>query len=370
MKSFDLGYLTIDSITEGVGTSQVLTLLEELSKLEMRISLTSFEKSPAPKFIQDRVQSAGITWNPLPFGRNGNLPGALRALTLKKNLPNSKILHGRSDIPSMVANNSNLAPVVWDVRSLWGAQRAILNPTQVGSVLKLGLEKIEGYNAHNAAAMTTLTRAIVPYLYSKHKRLPLIQDVVPTCVDLQRFALKSSVGRDLTVLLSGSFNNFYDIERTNQIIEALKAKINTKVIWARDSAGLRTNVPLNVDQIETYNHSDMPKVIESSSFGLVIIREDVGPSLMAAMPTKVAEFWATGRPVLISGGIGDLDEMVGEYRSGFVIRTGENLNDGIEQMIRIVLDPDTPERCRNLAEKYFDIQAAAKKYKKIYDKLS
>jgi glycosyltransferase involved in cell wall biosynthesis len=91
---------------------------------------------------------------------------------------------------------------------------------------------------------------------------------------------------------------------------------------------------------------------------------------MAAMPTKVAEFWATGRPVLISGGIGDLDEMVGEYRSGFVIRTGENLNDGIEQMIRIVLDPDTPERCRNLAEKYFDIQAAAKKYKKIYDKLS
>ena len=370
MKSFDLGFLTIDSVTEGVGTSQVLTLLEELSKLDMKISLTSFEKSTAPKFIQDRIQSAGITWNPLPFGQNGNLPGAIRALTLKKNLPNSKVFHGRSDIPSMVANNSNLAPVLWDVRSLWGAQRAVLNPTQVSNTLKLGLEKIEGYNAHNSAAMTTLTRAIVPYLYSKHKRLPLIQDVVPTCVDLKRFALKSSVGKNLTVLLSGSFNSFYDIKRTNQIIEALKARVNTKVIWARDSAGLGASVRLNVDQIETYIHSDMPKVIESSSFGLVIIKEDVGPSLMAAMPTKVAEFWATGRPVLLSGGIGDLDEMVEEYRSGFVIRTGENISDGIEQMLSIVLDPDTPERCRDLAEKYFDIQIAAKKYKRIYDMLS
>jgi glycosyltransferase involved in cell wall biosynthesis len=173
----------------------------------------------------------------------------------------------------------------------------------------------------------------------------------------------------IKVLLSGSFNNFYDIDRTNQIIEALRARVDCRVVWARDSAGLNAKVRLNVDQIETYSHADMPKVVESSSFGLVIIREDVGPSLMGAMPTKVAEFWATGRPVLLSGGIGDLDGMVKDYRSGVVIRTGDNINDVIDQILDIVNDQETPARCRELAEKYFDIRMAARKYKAIYDML-
>jgi len=37
--------------------------------------------------------------------------------------------------------------------------------------------------------------------------------------------------------------------------------------------------------------------------------------------------------------------------------------------MNLLSDPETPYRCRELAEKYFDIKEGAKKYMDIYEKL-
>ena len=54
MKPIRIAYFTHDSVSEGVGASQVLGLCKQLTNLGHRVSLYSFEKFPPdPKTIKD-----------------------------------------------------------------------------------------------------------------------------------------------------------------------------------------------------------------------------------------------------------------------------------------------------------------------------
>lgn len=369
MSQFDVAYLSIDSISEGVGASQILTLVEELSKLDMKISLLTFEKSSPPTWVEDRIRNSRIDWKPLAFAKHGTLAGVGRLGRLIRNVPDARVLHGRSDLPSLAGLLSRKGPVLWDVRSLWGEQRAILNPTQFKPGISTVLNKIEGIDAHRASAMSSLTRAVVPYLESRHGYLPPIRSVIPTCVDLDRFPLQPLPSGEINVLLSGTFNAFYDLDLMRNIISELKHRTNVNVVWARDSAAAKSELGVEESSVISLKHSEMPAAIAASHFGLALCKMNSGPSLLAAMPTKVAEFWATGRPVLVTAGIGDLDEMIKEHRVGVIITDTTKIDDALDELFVLLSDRETQARCRAVAERYFDIKQAAIDYSTIYSKL-
>lgn len=50
-ENYDLTYVTIDSLTEGVGSSQIIPLISRLSKNDLKINLISYENpNPLPNF--------------------------------------------------------------------------------------------------------------------------------------------------------------------------------------------------------------------------------------------------------------------------------------------------------------------------------
>ena len=106
------------------------------------------------------------------------------------------------------------------------------------------------------------------------------------------------------------------------------------------------------------------------SFGLSVCKMNAGPSLKAAMPTKVAEFLACGRPMVVNAGLGDFDEYISRYNAG-VILTGKpgDLPEKAHQLMELLADPKTPSRCRALAEEYFDMDKGAEKYLSLYEKM-
>jgi glycosyltransferase involved in cell wall biosynthesis len=85
------------------------------------------------------------------------------------------------------------------------------------------------------------------------------------------------------------------------------------------------------------------------------------------MPTKVAEFLAVGRPVVVSEGIGDLEDLLTSTRTGIILRS--NTSNSIKELNDLLLDPLTSLRCRKLAESHFDIENAISEYSKIFKKL-
>ncbi len=79
---------------------------------------------------------------------------------------------------------------------------------------------------------------------------------------------------------------------------------------------------------------------------------------------------ASGRPVVVSKGIGDMDSFLNEFKAGVVIDTeNDSLLGKAQELLELLNDPETPKQCRALAEKYFDIDSGVSTYIKTYDQI-
>jgi hypothetical protein len=215
-----------------------------------------------------------------------------------------------------------------------------------------------------------LTNAVVPELESRHKKLSKIRTVVPTAVDLNYFSFSPQMPNSIRALFSGTYNAYYDLQLSSVFCNALKKKISFETFWARPMESPMKTLGLGEDRILELNRSEMRPLISASSFGMSVCHNDAGVSLKAAVPTKIAEFLSVGRPVVINKGLGDFDEIFKESDVGVILDgSSENLLAGVEKVLRLIQDPETPYRCREVAEKYFSLDVGVDSYLEIYSKL-
>jgi glycosyltransferase involved in cell wall biosynthesis len=87
------------------------------------------------------------------------------------------------------------------------------------------------------------------------------------------------------------------------------------------------------------------------------------------MPTKIAEFLATGRPVVVNRGLGDLDWLLPDSQAGVVLRSSdpEDVDGAADSLLAMLKDPATPGRCRALASRHFDIDVGVRTLLQVYD---
>ena len=370
-EKYDVTYLSVDSIQEGVGSSQVTPLILGLAKKGKKLCLITYEKiKPGQEFLE-LFSNAGVKWIAKEFGKPGAAGGVQRLNSLRRSIPNSEILHGRSDIASSAAILSRMdSPVLWDVRSLWSDQRLLIGTDGWNSFTAKGARVLENLSASKATAMTTLTAAVVPILQERHKRIPSIREVIPTCVQTKKFLSSPMPSGELTCLLSGTFNNYYDIDRTREVLAAIRKNIDLRVIWARASEAPTQNLSVGEDEVISASYSQMPDLVKKSHFGIAICKSNNTESLAAAVPTKIGEFLASGRPVIVSKGIGDLDQMIENTRTGIVVEHGQPLTTIGEQIGSLISDAQTPQRCRDLAMQHFDMEKSVGRYLDIYDRMT
>ena len=367
---FDLTYLSVDSIQEGVGSSQITPLILGLAEKGMKVCLITFEKKRPPKELFELFSTAGVVWIVNEFGKLGTIGGISRLIKLQQIIPNSTILHGRSDIATAGAILSSVnAPVLWDVRSLWSDQRLLIGTAGWNNLTARGARTLENLSARKSLGMTTLTAAVVPILEQRHGRIPEIRGVIPTCVQTSKFLPSPMPKGQVTCLLSGTFNNYYDIDRTRQVLETIRKNTDLRVIWARASESPTESLGVGENLVISVSHSQMPEIIRESHFGIAICKEDNLDSLAAAVPTKIGEFLASGRPMIISKGIGDLDQMFESHKTGIVIGHEEDLSGVTEELYSLINDTETPQRCRELAIQQFDMENSISKYLTIYGRM-
>ena len=84
---------------------------------------------------------------------------------------------------------------------------------------------------------------------------------------------------------------------------------------------------------------------------------------------KVAEYWATGLPVVTLAGVGDLDALVESHRTGVTLGTAseDELNRAVRELAALVEESEaTTRRCRSLAEVVYSLPSAVDKYDRVY----
>lgn len=368
--SYDLTYVTIDSLSEGVGSSQITPLISRLSKSGLKIDLISHEKTNPNSELVAYFQSIGVEWNFRKFGSNGLMGGVERLNNLRREIPKTNLIHARSDIPAVSAIASHQAPVLWDVRSLWADQKVMTQDNFLNKSLYYSYRALESIASHQSLGMSTLTSAVVPILEERNIKLPPLRVVVPTAVDLNRFHLNPKMPSKFRALFSGTYNDYYDLHQSALFMQELRSQTQLETHWARPLESEKKQISVGEERVFPALQTEMAQLIPNYSFGVSICKLNAGKSLTAAMPTKIGEFLACGRPIVVNEGLGDMDVFIKEFNAGVILDSDpNNLKKSATELINLVLDPETPERCRALAEKYFSMELGANNYLALYTQI-
>lgn len=355
-----LTYLTVDSMAEGVGRSQVVAYVERLAARGMEVILHSFEKQAPDEAVARRLGAAGVRWRPHRFREGGSVAGLGRVVQGALCLAGAELVHARSDLAAASALLGRCDTWIWDMRSFWREQRialGLLSPTSPQARL---LRDVEARSARSSSGIVTLSQAAVDELARRHgEELRPKTRVVTTCVDLDRFTtsdLPSS--RGLRFLLAGTVNTLYDVPTMARLVDRVRARRPADLTVL--TPGPTTWEPLfrSVGATLTSSVAEaMPDHVRQHHLGLSVLRPECGVSSRAATPTKIGEFLAGGRPVVVSGGLGDMDDLLARHDCGVVVtdRSETGLEKAVDEIERLVDDDGTPARCRALAEDHFDI---------------
>jgi glycosyltransferase involved in cell wall biosynthesis len=363
-KKLDILYVTHDSLLEGIGMSQIVPVVIGLSKAGWHVGVISCEKSPETIPLQKVLTDEGISWEILKFGKVGAIGGLGRLIRIYLKLPNARAHHCRGDLAATACALRLRSNILWDVRGLWIDQKLVIGSINKNLVIVWLARKLEWMASISASSVTTLTKAVYPVLKKRNPRVSNFHQVIPTCTDLKKFAFKDKMPVERSLLLSGVFNDYYDLPKTKSFISELKKVTPIIVTWCHGHESKRTTLGVGEDVIKILRQGEMPTEVSKASFGLAICKTNIGDSLAGVMPTKIAEFLAVGRPVLVSEGIGDLEELLLTTKTGVILRESNSI--AISELIQLLDDPGTPQRCRALAESHFSMEIAIQKYDKIF----
>ena len=370
MKKIRLAYFSHDSISEGVGRSQILSLCRELAIAGVEVNLFTFEKIPPSLDLENLVANSSIHWKWFPFKNGGTFPAISRINTLRKVKGDFDVIHARGDLPAFAAVLRNQEPVLWDIRSLWTEQKKVLNPRQFNVFARTILESMNQFTSRRVSAYNTLTNAITEVIRDKYPRLPLIHSVVSTCVDTKLFTLEPHFPKIPLGLLSGTFNSIYNSQLIREFNHYVMKHFGHKILWIRGFESSDQTKDLGQQEIISSSYDDVARFVAQSSYGISICRNDLGDSLKAAMPTKIAEFLSVGRPVIVNSLLGDVKELLIKKNVAVALDSQSDIPTAALQLMILISDPTTPSRCRQLAEKTFSLKYATKQFISLYESIA
>jgi glycosyltransferase involved in cell wall biosynthesis len=372
-----VAYISYDGVGEPLGRSQVLAYLTRLAP-EYDITLISFEKSFDDNLaISDELTALGIRWLPLRYHRRPPVVSTLldvlagvRALVAVARAGRPAVVHARSYVPALIAQlarSATGAKLLFDIRGFWADERVEGGIWPEGGILYRIAKRCERWFFSRADAIVTLTRASIPQIREWLGPRDVEIDVIPTCVDLDRFSSRPARDDGPHAVWSGSIGTWYRFDLAAPAAQALSMPLTVLSRQTELAASVLDGYPAAVRSVAP---EEVPSQLFAGDVGLCLIRSSF--SKTASAPTRFAEYLATGMPVLVTRGVGDLEAIVTDDRVGVVLRSEDeqSIRQAADQVRSMAADPEVRERCRRCARARFDADAGATAYAAIYRRLT
>lgn len=402
-KSAEILYISYDGMLEPLGQSQVVSYLGPIAT-SYAVTLLSYEKRQdldnreRLRGMSDGLRAQGIRWLRLTYHKRPSLLGTgvdvvrgiVAGVRVCRRRP-IRIVHARGYVPSVMASClKRLCKVkfLFDMRGFWADEKVEGGHWRRGSFMHRLAKRWEHRFFEEADAIVSLTAAGVqafPSLgYRISPRTPLA--VIPTCTDLTRFSpgpkdsvLMERLGlhHHTVVGCVGTLSSWYLRTETLRYLAMLvRALPQAKMLFVtrEDHERLRRDavaagIPAGLLVITEADFQEMPAYVRLMDVGVFFIK--VCFSKRASAATKLAEFLATGIPVVINDGIGDSGAIVRNHNVGVVLPdvTDASFAMSVDRLSRLLLEPSVRTRCRAVAQRYFDLRDGVAKYLELYRRL-
>ena len=397
-------YVSYDGLLEPLGESQVVNYVERLAT-EHGITLLSFEKaedladSARVSAMTRRLGAHDIAWLRLRYHKRPAVLstaldiawGALRARAVCRRR-SVRIIHARGYVSSLIAlaaRGASRAAFLFDMRGFWIDEKVEAGHWRAGGLLYRVAKWWEARFFAGADAVVVLTQAGVRALpelgYDVPPSVPI--KVIPTCVDLERFR---PLGRDAELVerlgltgarvvgCVGTISNWYmraEMLRYLALVARSLPHARVLMVTREDHEALRRDavaagIPSEQLVLVSAPFEDMPRFIRLFDVGIFFIRPVLSKRASAA--TKLAEFLASGVPVVINDGVGDSGSIVREGRVGLVLDSLSpvSFHASIGALQAMLADDGMWERCRDTARRLFDVESGVVEYRNLYDRLT
>ena len=390
-------YISYDGILEPLGNSQVLKYLECLSE-EFAITLISFEKANEPMHAEDLLKmheycrEKKISWRPKKYNQGlGAISSLINILNITfapflEMLANKHhIIHIRSYMPGLGIPMLKLFfnfKFIFDIRGFWADEKVDRLGWATSSKKYKFFKALESSLFKKAHTVITLTESSKSFIEKNFNKPSEQIKVIRTCVDFDEFNVNNRVkqsynsNQDLIIGYLGSIDTAYNFNEFLRLVKNLdqrNLKIQLKILSKTTNEvvmGYLKNNELEHlhHEVLFLKHDELSNVITEFDFLGFALKESF--SLIASMPTKIAESLACGTPIICNNFNSDIEEMIGNNKIGVLHDFSKPLDqNSYKKIISLIQDSSTPETCSSFSKKYFSLEGGIKRYREIYNYL-
>jgi glycosyltransferase involved in cell wall biosynthesis len=368
-------YISYDGIGEPLGRSQILGYLLRLAP-RFDITLISFEKNDVDRdALRSEMQRAGIDWLPQQYHRRppvlSTLADVLIAARVIRRLPEvHNVAHVRSYVPALIAlisGRRKWRKLLFDIRGFWAEERVEGGLWPAGGLLYRITKRCERWFFRQADVVVALTEASIPHIESMLSARNVEVAVIPTCVDLDRFVPTEPRRDGPRAVWCGSIGTWYRFDLAAPMADALALPLHVITRQADLARQVLAGHPATIDSLPP---ARVPGALRPGDVGLCLIASSF--SKTASTPTRFAEYLASGMPVIVTRGVGDLAQMVRQHRVGVVLdgEQRQSLARAASELLSLLREPDLVTRCRGVAEQFYDAKRGSARYAELYSLLS
>ena len=402
-------YVCYFGLREPLVQTQVLPYLRQLVSADLQVSLLTFEPRLRQAWSTQEIaeqrsalKSEGIGWKCLPYHKRPSLPatlydiarGTLEIIQLMRR-ENVTVLHARNHVPALMSALAKMVKggfLVFDIRGFMPEEYTDAGVWPRDGYLYRGVKRVERYLFTVSDAFVVLTEKARDILFPGNvdrDSLGRPLEVIPCCVDFQRFHEAEKTSREVlraevgvagrrVVIYVGSFGGWYMTDEMTEFLAvahhqdpATFSIILTQSPHQMVGDRLRE---LGIDAkdflVARVSPEEVPRYLRAADIAISFIKPCY--SKQSSSPTKIAEYLASGLPVVCNVGVGDLDKFIQENRVGVLLREFKPAAylEALDQIETLRRDEKFADHARQVARREFDLAGVGRtKYLRLYQRL-
>ncbi len=350
-------YVCYFGLREPLVNTQVLSYLRELVSAGIDVHLLTFEPNfreawTAGQFVEQQraLKSEGINWTCLAYHKWPSLPATLYdiaagtwAIIRIMRREGVSVLHARNHVPGLMcalAKRVQGGRMVFDIRGFMPEEYTDAGVWPENGFLYRSLKRVERYLFNVSDAFVVLTEKARDILFpgcTDTDKLGRPLEVIPCCVDFERFESAEKVPKETlrgefgltgrrVIVYVGSFGGWYMTNEMTEFLAAARRQDPSTFSMVLTQSPPQEVVDrmheLSIDEkdflVARVTPQEVPRYLRAADIAISFIKPCY--SKQSSSPTKIAEYLASGLPVVCNTGVGDLDKFIDENRVGVLLK--------------------------------------------------